>query len=111
MTTKRGNPDQYLQKVGGTYHARVRVPRTLEKYVGQTHIRRTLETGDRSDANLRKYAVVGKIKAELEQLKLAPTEAMGRGISFADAKVAGVNYLDLPATTILAGWKRGMISM
>lgn len=25
--------------------------------------------------------------------------------------VAGVNYLDRPATTILAGWKRGMISL
>ncbi len=25
--------------------------------------------------------------------------------------LAGVNYLDRPATTILAGWKRGMISM
>lgn len=86
MTTKRGNPDQYLQKVGGTYYARVRVPRTLEKYVGQTHIRRTLETGDRSDANRRKHAVVGKIKAELERLRLTPTEAMGRGISFAEAK-------------------------
>ena len=24
--------------------------------------------------------------------------------------LAGVNYLDRPATTILAGWKRGMIS-
>ena len=28
-----------------------------------------------------------------------------------DVQVAGVNYLDRPATTILAGWKRGMISM
>jgi hypothetical protein len=26
-------------------------------------------------------------------------------------RMAGVNYLDRPATTILAGWKRGMISM
>ena len=42
MPIKRGNPDQFLQKVGGTYYARVRVPRTLEKYTGQTHIRRTL---------------------------------------------------------------------
>ena len=25
--------------------------------------------------------------------------------------VAGVNYLDRPAPTILAGWKRGMISL
>jgi hypothetical protein len=27
------------------------------------------------------------------------------------AKVAGVNYLDRPATTILAGWRRGTISL
>jgi hypothetical protein len=27
------------------------------------------------------------------------------------APLAGVNYLDRPATTILAGWKRGMISL
>jgi adenine-specific DNA-methyltransferase len=27
------------------------------------------------------------------------------------AYLAGVNYLDRPATTILAGWKRGMISL
>ena len=28
-----------------------------------------------------------------------------------DTALAGVNYLDRPATTILAGWKRGMISL
>ncbi len=87
MHTKRGNPDQYLQRVGGTYYARVRVPRTLEQYTGQSHIRRTLETGDKPEANRLKHAVVGKIKAELERLRKAPTEAQGRGISFADAKV------------------------
>lgn len=87
MATKRGNPDQYLQKVGGTYYARVRVPRTLEKYTGQTHIRRTLETGDKPEANRRKHAVVGKIKAELERLRKAPAEPLGRGISFAEARL------------------------
>jgi integrase len=87
MAIKRGNPDQYLQKVGGTYYARVRVPRTLEKYLRQTHIRRTLETGDRAEANSRKHAVVGRLKAELDRLRKAPTEALGRGISFADAKL------------------------
>jgi len=87
MATKRGNPDQYLQKVGGTYYARVRVPRTLEKYTGQTHIRRTLETGDRAEANRRKHAVVGTIKADLERLRKAPTGPLERGISFADAKL------------------------
>ena len=86
MATTRGNPDQYLQKVGGTYYARVRVPRTLEKYVGQTHLRRSLETGDRSEANRRKHAVVGKLKAELEKLRKAPDSSKERGITFADAK-------------------------
>jgi hypothetical protein len=28
-----------------------------------------------------------------------------------EIRVAGVNYLGRPATTILAGWKRGMISL
>lgn len=86
MATKRGNPDQYLQKVGGTYYARVRVPRTLEKYLGQSHIRRTLKTGERAEANRRKHAVVGRIKAELARLRLAPGTKDERGISFAEAK-------------------------
>lgn len=86
MTTKRSNPDQYLQRVGGTYYARVRVPRTLEKYVGQTHIRRSLGTGEKAEANRRKHAVVGRIKSELERLKKAPKMPSTNGISFAEAK-------------------------
>jgi integrase len=85
--TKKSNPNQYLQKVGGTYYARVRVPRTLEQYTKQTHIRRTLETGDRSEANLRKHLVVGGIKAELAKLRRNPTGLPDRGISFAEAKL------------------------
>lgn len=87
MATKIGNPDQYLQKVGGTYYARVRVPRTLEQYTKQTHIRRSLETGDRVEANLRKHVVVGDIKALLAKLRKNPLALPDRGISFADAKV------------------------
>lgn len=86
MTPKRGNPDQYLQKVGGTYYARVRVPRTLEKYVGQTHIRKSLGTGERAEANRRKHAVVGQMKDELDRLRHAPKKPDTPGISFADAK-------------------------
>ncbi len=86
MTAKLGNPDQYLQKVGGTYYARVRVPRTLEKFINQSHIRKSLETGDKKEANLRKHMVVGKIKAELVRLRKSPPSD-DRGISFADAKV------------------------
>jgi hypothetical protein len=86
MASSRGNPDQYLQKVGGTYYARVRVPRTLEKYVGQTHIRKSLQTGDKPEANRRKHAVVGRLKGELEALKRSPRKPEERGISFAEAR-------------------------
>lgn len=85
MASKRSSPDQYLQRVGGTYYARVRVPRTLEKYVGQTHLRKSLGTGDRATANRLKHSVVGSIKAELAQLRSNPTERASHGISFTDA--------------------------
>lgn len=85
MATKRGNPDQYLQKVGGTYYARVRVPRTLEKQLRQTHIRKSLQTGDRAEANRRKRTVVARIQDELKRLREAPKALEDRGISFADA--------------------------
>jgi integrase len=86
MSASRAPQDQYLQLVGHTYYARVRVPRTLERYVGQTHIRRSLETGNKAEANRRKHAVVAKIKAELEALRKAPHGPQERGISFAEAK-------------------------
>jgi len=86
MDAKRGNPDQYLQKVGGTYYARVRVPRTLEKYVGQSHIRRSLGTSSKAEANLKKHAVVSRLKLELAQLRTSPPKTEQPGISFADAK-------------------------
>ena len=40
----------------------------------------------------------------------SPGLAVGIG-STGVKTLAGVNYLDRPATTILAGWKRGMISL
>lgn len=86
MATKKGNPDQYLQKVGGTYYARVRVPRTLEKFTGQTHIRRSLGTSSRTDANLKKHAVVARIKLELAQLRSKPPKADEPGLTFEDAR-------------------------
>jgi integrase len=97
MATRRSDPDQYLQKVGGTYYARVRVPRTLEKYVRQTHIRRSLETGEKAEANRRKHAVVGSLKAELERLRKAPDSSKERGISFADAKAWRESAAELEA--------------
>lgn len=86
MTARQGNPDQYLQKVGDTFYARVRVPRTLEKYIGQSHIRRSLKTGDKAKANRLKHAVVAALKGELEALRTAPKKPEGPGISFAEAK-------------------------
>ena len=47
----------------------------------------------------------------------APPLVIHKGADFKDmvglrgVHLAGVNYLDRPATTILAGWKRGMISL
>lgn len=85
MTQKRGNPDQYLQKVGNTYYARVKVPRTLQRTVKQTHLRRSLKTSSRAEANLRKHAVVSEIKAELAALRSNPP-ADGIPFSLAEAR-------------------------
>lgn len=81
MTSTSRNPDQYLQRVGGTYYARVRVPRTLEKYVGQTHIRRSLHTGDKATANGLKHAVVGRLKRELAAMRNSKAGFTGTGIA------------------------------
>lgn len=86
MAVKRSSADQFLQKVGGTFYARVRVPRTLEKYVGQSHIRRSLQTGDKTEANRRKFAMVARIKAELEAIRKSAHKDDAPGLSFAAAK-------------------------
>ncbi len=62
---KASNPNQFLQLVGHTYYARVRVPRALEKRLKATHLRRSLKTGDLAEANKRKHAVVTALKGEL----------------------------------------------
>jgi integrase len=85
MTQKRGNPDQYLQKVGNTYYARVKVPRTLQRLVKQTHLRRSLKTSSRAEANLRKHSVVSEIKAELAALRSNPPSD-GVPFSLAEAR-------------------------
>lgn len=97
MTRRRGNPDQYLQRVGNTYYARVRVPRTLEKLVGQTHIRRSLKTSSRADANLRKHAAVSEMKAELAELRKAPPGQGEVGFTFAEARAVRVQLEQLRA--------------
>ncbi len=88
LPTKRQPADQYLQKVGGTYYARVTVPRTLRHFVGQTHLRRSLKTGDRAEANRRKLPVVVQLKAALEALRKSPPlqdPASSSVLSYADA--------------------------
>lgn len=85
MKPKRGNPDQYLRKIGNTYYARVRVPRTLERLIKQTHLQRSLKTSSRAEANLRKHAAVAELKAELAAFKSAPP-AEDSPFSFADAR-------------------------
>ena len=65
------------------------MPRTLAKYTGQTHIRQSLKTGEKAEANQLKHAVVGKIKAQLDALRKAPKGPDERGISFAAAESGG----------------------
>jgi len=86
----RGDGDTYLHRPSGrdgTWYARVRVPPSLVKYVGQSHLRRSLETADKAEANRRKHAVVAQLKAELESLRKAPHGPEERGLSFAEARV------------------------
>lgn len=85
MPSKTSNPDQYLQRVGGTWYARVRVPRTLEKYVGQSHLRRTLGTGDKATANRLKHAIVGRIKGELAHMRTNSAGHSTKGIALSHA--------------------------
>jgi integrase len=90
MTRSTGSPKQYLKQLGRTWYVSIRVPRTLEKHVGNTHIRRSLKTRDLSEANRLKHSVVADIKATLEQLRVAHSEdgpGHATGLTFADARV------------------------
>jgi integrase len=101
VTSRAGNKDQYLHQPAGragTWYVRVRVPRTLEQYTGQTHIRRSLHTTSKAEANLRKHAVVGQIKRELEELRRKPPAAGEPGLTFADAKSIRAELEKLRAT-------------
>lgn len=88
---KRSGNDTYLHQPpgsGGTWYARVTVPRTLCKQVGQTHIRRSLQTTNKAEANRRKHAVVAAIKAELANRRKAPAKPglPAAGMTFAVAR-------------------------
>jgi integrase len=95
MIGRQGNQDQYLKKLGHTWYVSVRVPRTLKKLVGNTHIRRSLQTRDKSEANLRKHSVVGGIKTELARLRMNPQEANRDGLSFTAAKAIRAELVTL----------------
>ena len=53
----------------------------------------------------------GLLVLEVKDWRLDTVRFASKGTWEILAKVAGVNYLDRLATTILAGWKRGMISL
>jgi len=53
-------------------------------------------------AKLRAQIAEGRIQKMLDK-------PGAKRISLLDRPVAGVNYLDRPATTTVAGWKRGTI--
>ena len=87
----RGNPNQYLRQIRATWYVSIKVPRPLQKAVGNTHIRQSLHTKDINHANHIKHAVVAIIKARLTQLQQeaasAATQHTGTttGLTFADA--------------------------
>jgi integrase len=60
---------RYLQKVGHTYYARVKVPRTLTPVVGQSHLRVSLHTRDPDEAERRKWRAVAQLKGKLTALR------------------------------------------
>jgi integrase len=99
MATAKGNPKQYLKRIGGKWYVNVRVPRTLEKPLGTTHIRRTLRTGDLAEANRLKHAPVAEIKAELAALrsKAARGEPLKRGLTFDTAAAIRTDLEDARA--------------
>ncbi|MBP8696431.1 MAG: tyrosine-type recombinase/integrase [Syntrophobacterales bacterium] len=69
MKTNNGNQLRYLQRIGHSWYARVKVPPSLQPIVKNTHIRKALHTRDLDEANRRKWKVVEGIKAHLNRLK------------------------------------------
>lgn len=86
MPRTASNPNQYLKQLGRTWYVSVRVPRTLEKHVGNTHVRRSLKTRDLAEANRLKHAVVNEIKGTLDSLRTGHSGKDVSGFTFADAK-------------------------
>lgn len=84
------NKDTYLHQPRGpgtTFYARVTVPRTLVKVIGSTHLRCSLRTTSKAEANLRKHAEVGRLKQALADMQASKAAGAGTpGLTFADAK-------------------------
>jgi len=79
---------RYLQRLGHSWYVRVKVPNSLQKIVGNTHIRRALHTRDLDEANRKKWKMVELIKAELDHLKgLDPLNLKARDIRLEIRKV------------------------
>lgn len=67
--TKNGGLSKYLFHKGGTYYARIAIPKPLRGfYGGQDIILRSLGTGDPRIAGDRRDIAIGEIKAEFERL-------------------------------------------
>lgn len=67
--SKRNGLPRYLFLIGGTFYARIAIPKPLRGfYGGQDIIIRSLGTGDQRIAEDRKDIAIGEIKAEFERL-------------------------------------------
>ena len=64
---------KYLQRLHLSYYVRVKVPPSLQKIVGNTHVRKALHTRSLDEANQLKWPMIARIKRELEKLKTSDT--------------------------------------
>lgn len=53
----------------GTYHVRVRVPPELQKIMGRNEFTKSLKTGSKSEANVKKLPIIAAIRAEIDKFK------------------------------------------
>lgn len=53
----------------GTYHVRVRVPPELHKIMGRNEFTKSLKTGSKAEANVKKLPIIQAIRAEIEKFK------------------------------------------
>ncbi|WP_122358865.1 DUF6538 domain-containing protein [Pseudomonas ficuserectae] len=55
----------------GTYHVRVSIPPELRKTLGKSEITRSLKTGSKTEANLKKLPILEAIRIEIEKHRKA----------------------------------------